>query len=206
MNMKQFRRQISSLVDDESVRPFVCDGSPKKADIFIVGINPAFSGFNGSFWQFWDDGYGFDLNSWIGSFINIRERQGKRRLTPTRNMIEYLREVLLQKGHRLLDTNVYMKETPRANMLSGNDKETDAFWFLVKALKPRFIHLHGRQPLEVFAKEVDISISPNRIMNVTLDNVGHEVALLATPHLSYQMSYKNVDVLASRIASELSGV
>ena len=59
MTLGEFREQLSALMVDRTERPFVCDGSPLQAQVFVVGLNPATT-LREDFWSFWDDSAGFD--------------------------------------------------------------------------------------------------------------------------------------------------
>jgi len=190
---------LSNNMGIEKERIFVCDGSPYNCSVFLVGINPAFSGYRGSFWQFWDNRKGFNLSAWIESFKLIRKEEGKPELTRTRSMIERLRSELRNYQISLLDLNVYLKPTPRANALSRIDKNTNVFWYLVGEIKPRLIYLHGIQPRKIVEKKVEFKIDKNKFYKDPSDSY----MIYATNHLSYQVSSQGVAEIAKKIAQKL---
>lgn len=138
--------------DYKSLRYFDCDGDPSLCDVFLIGINPATGLPNGKeFWEYWNDNNGFALETWLKDYTKERKEilQKKTERSPTRNRIEALRQKLKEKGHALLNCNVYTKQTPRASELKAEDKNLDVFQLLLNELKPKFLILHGRQPKDV---------------------------------------------------------
>ena len=196
-NLEKLHYYLSGNMKIEKERPFVCEGSPYECQIFLVGINPAFSGFKGSFWQFWDNDSGFNLTAWLNSFKLLRRAEGKSELTRTRAMIEHLRKELKGRQISLLDLNLYLKPTPRANFLTADDKNTEVFWFIVNEIKPRLIYLHGNQPRVFFEKKFGIKIEINTFMYHDAFN------LFATNHLSYQISRERISEVALKLAEHL---
>ena len=196
-NLERLHYYLSRYMKIKKERPFVCDGSPYECEAFLVGINPAYS-FERSFWKYWDDDRGFNLKSWLEDFQKSRRRrEGKSSLTRTRYMIEKLREELKDRQISLLDLNLYLKPTPRANFLTASDKNTDVFRFLVNEIKPRLIYLHGNQPRMIFEENLGIKIEKNKFVYHDAFN------LFATNHLSYQISRESMTEVAHKLAQHL---
>ena len=58
MTLSKFRSELDKLLPSPISRPFLCDGSPLKCRIFIVGTNSARE-VEKPFWSYWSDSYGF---------------------------------------------------------------------------------------------------------------------------------------------------
>jgi len=193
---------------DKSMRLFVCNGSPFDCRVVLVGINPAFTGFKKtvSFWNFWNDESGFDIQKWLSSFKKQRLTNGKPELTKSRNLIEYFREKLEEKSILLMDTNIYMKETPRYSQLKNSEKDTESFWYLIKTINPQIIILHGKIPIEHFEEKTGEKIlrRRNKDAPVNINIFGKQTKVFAYHHISYQMSKDRLSKISNVIAKNLS--
>lgn len=203
ITLKKFREKTQLICNDVSMRLFVCNGSPLDCQIFLVGINPAFTGFKKkeSFWQFWNDEEGFVMEDFLNSFRKQRKQLGKPELTKSRDMIEVLRKSLSQKEVSLLDTNVYLRATKRAKALTKTDKkDSGIFWHIVRTIKPKVLYVHGNKPMEVIRRELKLkSMKLNRFYNVKCDDFYLEI--FWTNHLSYQMSKDDLRQIAKRLTA-----
>jgi uracil-DNA glycosylase len=208
MTLRKFRSHLSEKMPDKSIRLFVCNGSPFDCRVVLVGINPAFSGFKKtcSFWNFWRDESGFDIQKWLNSFKKLRLKKGKSELTKTRNLIEHFRKKLEEKGIPLMDTNIYMKETSRSNQLKKSEKDTNTFWYLIKTIKPRIIILHGKKPIEHFEEKTGEKLLKHRNTDtpVNINVLDRPTKVFAYHHMSYQMSKDRLNKISDVIANNLT--
>lgn len=146
ITLEKFESDLKDLIKNPTIqRPFVCEGSPLKCQVFIVGFNPATS-MEADFWQFWDSNNGYNKATWLETYIEERKNrplpEGKKRRTSiskTRRVIEKI----LQSTSPIhcLETNIYDTPTPKASDLK--EKDTCTFLFLLNTIKPKIIVAHG---------------------------------------------------------------
>jgi hypothetical protein len=129
VDLIQFDRELRELAGGGDLRPFVCDGSPLACRIFIVGTNPA---TEVPFWPYWDTVGGFRKGEWLQGYEDARVRNGKRRRSPTRRVLEQIVEAALPV--RCLETNIYSKASRRAADLGAGHRVTRVFSFLLSAV------------------------------------------------------------------------
>ena len=148
MTTYEFKTRLKELTNnDQTLRPFICDGNPLESKIFIVGINPA-TQMKSSFWDYYQN-ENFDKRKWLVDYIKFRKSEGKKtKLSPTRNKIEKL-VIDTFAEHQCLETNVYSKPSEMLKNLEEQNKNTDIFNFLVRAIKPKAILIHGNNPAEI---------------------------------------------------------
>jgi len=70
-----------------------------------------------------------------------RMAKGKRALSNTRTMLGWILENL--PNVKVLETNVYMKASPQSTDLSDHERDTSALRFLIHAIQPKVILVHG---------------------------------------------------------------
>jgi hypothetical protein len=159
MNTTEFKQKLQELTkDDNSLRPFVCDGNPLHAEIFIVGINPATSMKQG-FWDYYTIDI-FDRKRWLNDYKNNRKDK-RTELSPTRAKIEKLIKNEFS-DHLCLETNLFSKPTSSLNKLEGKDRNTDVFDFLIKTIRPKAVLIHGKNPSEFIKKELSVRFGLNK--------------------------------------------
>lgn len=159
MNTTEFKQKLQELTkDDNSLRPFVCDGNPLNAEIFIVGINPATSMKQG-FWDYYQNDE-FDKKKWLKDYKKNRIEK-RTELSPTRAKIEKLVEHEFS-NYLCLETNLFSKPTGSLTQLEGKDRNTDVFDFLIKSIRPKAILIHGKNPSEFIKKELSLRFGLNK--------------------------------------------
>ena len=140
--------QLESLIGRPTdLRPFVCDGSPLDSEVFIVGLNPA-SAMATDFWDFWEPGIGFDKPRWFDAYKAERQRRPlkpgrtrRRLVSPSRGVIEWINASL--GPVKALETNIYSAATEEYRDLAQHKRLTAPFDFLLEAIRPRVIVVHG---------------------------------------------------------------
>jgi hypothetical protein len=199
MELQEFEAQLRELTGtDPLVRPFVCDGSPLTCAAFVVGTNPA---TEVPFWPFWDASYGFRKADWRKAYEQARIAKQETGPSPTRRMIEKLVEVAAPT--RCLETNVYSKPSPSSAELKRGDRQTRIFGFLLRAIQPKAVLLHGQHARDHFEQAYGAKLSVGLPKTIMLRN--GTVRVLATHHLSYQGSYERAAESGRWLASQ-SGV
>ncbi len=195
-------------IKDLNLRPFVCEGSPLKCKVFIVGINPA-TQMDDDFWSNWNDNEGFLFQEWFKKYQETKEKtpkKNKKAVSPTRNMLNKIKEILKCP---ILETNVYPVATEKANLLKKEDKKTDIFRYLLENIEPQFIWIHGDKAIEAFNKEfsqeiVKIDIKRAKVEDIKDVKIGErQIKMIATQHLSYQFSIENAQKIANFISKNL---
>jgi hypothetical protein len=76
----------------------------------------------------------------------IQSRKGRKRLaiSPTRRNIVIITTYLAEHRIKTLETNLFSKPTAKARHLLLHDKSTVVFDYLLQAIKPRIILVHGK--------------------------------------------------------------
>lgn len=149
MNLEDFSAGLAELIGRPSrLRPFVCDGSPLKCLVFIVGHNPA-TVSDRDFWEDWGPD-GFDKESWMAAYIEERANRplkpGKSyrpRISPSRRVID---QVVAAAGMPILETNIYAGTSP--DMRSLGERDIAPFHYLVETIKPNLLITHGKDAKE----------------------------------------------------------
>lgn len=139
----EFRRQLSALMIEQTERPFVCDDSPLNTWAFVVGLNPA-TPLRSSFWEFWDDSFGFNRATFEKEYGALRPTK-----TGNRPRIEAVSKAF-PKG-ACLETNIYASPTKSAPMLRPAQKRTAGFEFLFQTIQPRALFIHGAPTVKFFS-------------------------------------------------------
>jgi hypothetical protein len=147
-NLQEFEARLRALIGSPTnLRPFVCDGSPLRCNVFIVGFNPA-TMISADFWQFWQTDYGFNKTAWFEAYREERRsrplKAGKKRRNPisnTRRVVEWILDAA--SPVRCLETNLYAAPTEQATDLISKQRITAPFDFLVASIAPRIIITHG---------------------------------------------------------------
>ena len=111
-HLDDFEQELEALIGrPTNMRPFVCDGSPLKCRIFIVGFNPATT-MKASFWDFWRSGYGFDKKAWFEAYKEERRsrplkpgRKWRNPVSNTRRVIDWIAEAA--SPYDCLETNIH---------------------------------------------------------------------------------------------------
>jgi hypothetical protein len=111
---------------------FVCEGSPFKCNVFLIGANPAGTTAR-PFWNtYWTDEVGLNKAKVLR---DLKALDG--RFTRTRRKIEELRGLI---STALLDTNVYSRNTARQRDLTRNDvEEAGILDFLIDSIHPNMV-------------------------------------------------------------------
>jgi hypothetical protein len=194
VTLDEFRSELERQLPSPYSRPFVCDGSPLKCRIFIVGTNSARL-VEKPFFSFWDPSYGFKKKEFIRE---LEQKPGG--LTPTRKNIQNVADAAGQKV--TLDTNIYLCPTGRAKHLNKEDKKTDVFEFLLRKIEPELVLAHGNEAIKFFGRRcagfIEDRVAPQA---VTLD--GLEFQLLCSRHLSYQTSGEHAKKIGRALAEVL---
>ena len=150
ISLDRFEQDLAALIGEPTdLRPFVCDGSPLHHRAFIVGFNPA-TEMAADFWSFWRHGFGFDKSAWLAAYLKERRERplkpGKSRraaMSNTRRVLEWV----LQEAEpvRCLETNIYAAPTEQAAGLAPARRLTAPFDFLLDAIRPDLIVVHGKE-------------------------------------------------------------
>jgi hypothetical protein len=144
MTLKAFREQLASLMVERTERPFVCDGSPLEAQVFVVGLNPATT-LREDFWSFWNDSAGFDRRSFDLKYGAVRPKK-----SGNRPRIEAITRAF-PRG-QCLETNIYSSPTKSGPMIKANQKRTAVFEQLIAMVQPKALFIHGAPTYRYFAK------------------------------------------------------
>jgi hypothetical protein len=145
-----FEQDLMGLMESENgIRPFVCEGSPLRCNVFVIGFNPA-SELRQPFMNFWKPGYGFMRDKLLEIMAaerrkTISKKSGKpqRPLSNTRMRIDKILDGGGGDPFRLLETNVYAKEAPRKTGVKRADRVPEHLDFLLNRIKPAVIITHG---------------------------------------------------------------
>lgn len=171
-----FDRDIRTLtMESPTSRPFLCQGSPFGCDIAEVGINP---GTDTPFWHFWDDRGQFDKLRWLEEY---RRRKGGQR-TPTRDRIELFNAAV--RPFRVIELNLFHEYSPREAALPKEHRTTELFDFLLAALKPRLLFVHGSKPRQHLERKFGVTL-PNDTFTQIRDGDVSFTIFTASKHLAF---------------------
>jgi hypothetical protein len=194
IRLRQFRERLELLMGNgDDLRPFVCDGNPYDCGAFLVGINPA---SRVPFWEFWDDGVGFDKKAWSCAYMQRRKAEGRKPISNTRQRIERL--VAAAKPVRILETNLYSLPTRTAREIGAKAaRDTSLFEILLSEIEPQIIVLHGKEVTRHFERRFGYRLSREFL---TVDVNGRRVRIAAAPHLS-RVSHQDAEDWGASIQS-----
>ena len=144
MTLREFREQLTALMVEQTERPFVCDGSPLRCKVFVVGLNPATT-LREEFWSYWDDATGFDRGDFDRKYGDVRPTK-----SGNRPRIEAITRAF-PRGD-CLETNIHSSPTKSGPMLKANQKRTAVFEYLTDVLRPKALFIHGAPTCRYFAK------------------------------------------------------
>lgn len=123
MNLAAFRAGVQARMVESTERPFVCDGSPLSARVFIVGFNPATT-LPVSFWSFWSDEKGFDRSSFADAYGAVRPTK-----SGNRPRIEAIASAFLPGA--CIETTIHCRPSASADelsKLSGGQASSTSCW------------------------------------------------------------------------------
>lgn len=124
MDLERFALGLANLIGKpSSLRPFVCEGSPLKCRIFIVGHNPA-TPSDRDLWSDWGP-HGFDKAKWMRAYLEERANRplkpGKTfrpKVSPSRRVID---QVIAAAGVPILEPNIFAGPSPDMQSLRKRD-------------------------------------------------------------------------------------
>jgi hypothetical protein len=188
MSLREFREQLHELMTEPGLRPFVCSGSPLECSVFIVGFNPATS-LDEPFWSHWNDETGFDKKTFMEVYL---KKRGLVKPKGVRARIERIVSELPEGS--CLETNICSKPTKTAAELALNDRTTDIFRFLFRAVRPRLVYAHSNGPIDRFIRLTGCrDFDKGDPRKVNLD--GHEFLITGTRGPLFRMSFENASSL-----------
>jgi hypothetical protein len=185
--LQQFQNDLEKLIGNPTdLRPFVCEGSPLDCKIFIVGFNPA-TALKHSFWSFWQPEYGFQKTEWLKVYKQERRDKplslGKKRrkeVSNTRRVIEWI--IAEAKPMKCLETNIYAMPTEQARDLREQERVTRPFDFLLRAIRPQVMLLHGQDAVKHLETIFDVQLKMDSLQSIEVE--WGEVKVLAVSHFS----------------------
>ncbi|MEO6832848.1 MAG: hypothetical protein ABI378_10170 [Chitinophagaceae bacterium] len=176
----------------------------------MVGINPSKGLANGKiFWEYWNAQSGFNHEDWLEDYKSENKKNKKREQSPTRRRIEALRDLLKENEHKLLNCNVFSKNTKRATELSHDDKNLEVFRILTKEIKPKWIIVHGDLPKKVIEKVTNYSTNTRKWEFLELDFGSFKSKVMFIPHLfnvaltTEKNKNRNVPLIWDKMESEI---
>lgn len=167
---------------DEFARPFLCDGNPFAASVFIVGFNPATS-LRKNFWGYWDDKFGMNRNAFMHEYREAKPVRGVR--ARLERIVEQLRPQVC------IETNIYSTPTNQAKCLSKIHRNIAPFNYLFDHIKPNILFLHSNKPIEFFEAELGIKLQNGILHTVTWRN--QQCKIYARRGPLYRASYEEAD-------------
>ncbi len=173
--------------EHREARPFLCEGSPIGAQVFLVGINP---GTDTPFWPHWQLPFGCDKEGWLAEY-----RGRHARLKPTRDRVEILFRALCPV--RCLETNIFSRYSPDERSLPVADRDTRVFDFLLYALRPRVVFVHGASAIRHLEIRFGTVLPKGQFTPVECH--GRQVDVIAGSHLSRGWSRNRVQSLGDNI-------
>lgn len=185
--LQQFEQDLTRIIGNPTdLRPFVCEGSPLRCTIFIVGLNPA-TELKRSFWDFWRADYGFNKTEWFEVYKEERRKkplkQGKTRrneVSNTRRVIKWMVDEAVPEP--CLETNIYSKPSEETCDLEDKNRVTKPFDFLLKEIQPKVLLVHGDKAIKHIESTFRKCLIKDDIVEVNTE--WGCTKILAVPHLS----------------------
>lgn len=194
MTLNEFESKLKGLLVDPYSLSFVCDGSPLKCSLFIVGTKWA-RRVEKPFLRFWEPTYGFRKQDFLRELYQLPGGP-----TRTRKIIEIIAAAVGQQV--TLDTNIYLHPAPGSKHSTPRDKKTGVFEWLLYTIKPRVVFAYGK-PAKEFFRERGGTITENSLTPQAISLDGLEFELLSWTHLTYQTSYADVEEIGRALAEAL---
>jgi hypothetical protein len=135
---------------ETSHRPLVCDGSPLNCRTFVVGYNNRHE--MGSFKDLWSDDTGFNKRKFDELFIKVSGQPTNK--TSNRYWIDHISNEVGQ----CLQTNLFSKDSARAQLLSKNERSTAVFDYLFRTLKPSVLFCFNSKVIKEFESRIGVSV------------------------------------------------
>lgn len=196
MTLREFREQLQMLMDVPGLRPFVCDGSPLAARVFVVGFNPATS-MDEPFWRYWSDDAGFDRQQFMSDYLS------KRRLRKPKGVRARVERIVSQLPRgAALETNICSLPSRTAAELNRQQRTTRIFRFLLETISPTIVYAHSDEPIRYFEALTGRRGFDSGIP-VEADHAGRRFHLLATRGPLFRMGYDDAEALGGRLGALL---
>lgn len=194
-SLSEFSANLRSLLADRPLsRPFICDGSPLYCQVMLVGFNAA-TPMQASFFDFWDDDNGFELEAWQETYTAERQAKGKTTQSTTRRNLNFLRELVTFDG--LLETNIFDHPSATQKDLAKDQQESTVFDFLIETVQPRILISHGNEANQHLAEFFGQAV--NKDQWVKFEHQGQTLYWYATSHFSRGWSYDRLGTLSDEI-------
>ena len=191
MTLHEFNAELGKRLVDPDSLPFVCEGSPLKCSVFLVGTIGARRPAK-PFIRFWDPSYGFRKEYFLQ---DLQQSYGK--LTRTRQRIEAIAKIVGDQD--TLDTNLYLRPPPGSKNLTAKDKVPDVFEWLLYTIKPQVVFAYGRQAKDFFRGQ-GLVFSENSLTPQEADLNGLRFKFLSWTHLVYQTSNAQIIEIGRALA------
>ncbi len=187
VTLKELDQALGKMVPQIGARPFVCDGSPLNASVFLVGLNPSTTT---SFWDYWDAKKGLRRQEWLDAY---QRKEGK--LRRTRKYLEVLYNEL--GDVRSIEANLYSQCSDRLSDLAQTHQDTEVFEYLLQALQPRLVFAYGNRVVKHLERLTSKELPKNKFTRVSLYT--NPTTIFAHRHLSYQLSKDDCHRLGRRL-------
>lgn len=196
MTLREFREQLQRLMGMPGLRPFVCDGSPMGARVFVVGFNPATT-MDQPFWHYWSDETGFDKLRFMRDYL---EKRGLQEPQGVRARIERI-VAQLPRG-TVLETNICSLPTSTAAELRRDHRTTRVFRFLLETIRPGIVYAHSNEPVRFF-EDLTSRQGFDTGDGLEVSHGDQRFRLLATRGPLFRMGYADAEGLGRRLAALL---
>jgi len=125
-----------------------------------VGFNPK-TPMPADYWSYWRRGYGFDKKAFERAIEALRLADGQTGFSQTRNVIR--RITIGASGCKIVEANIYAKDSIDEGALAKNDRDRRPFHFLLGAIRPRVVVPFGRHARrELVGIQVNCTVEPVR--------------------------------------------
>lgn len=162
---EQLIRELTSEINGQYPRPWMTDlKAPSRADVFIVGYNPATAYLSNdvNYERFIDSLFNRNGETCRQFYAEITKQ------TPTRDNIEMFADKLTKVGvNSILETNVVCygakkkKYLRRREHVGGKARGMEIFRKLVEVIRPKVILIHGNGVCKTFRHSLNLSSVPD---------------------------------------------
>lgn len=194
-SLAEFRSDLTKLMVEPNLRPFLCNGSPLACSTFIVGFNPATS-LEGSFCDYWDDVSGYDKPAMMRDYLKTRSLSKPKGV---RARIERIVDQL--PSGACLETNICSTPTKKMADLDHSQRPMEIFEFLLRRVKPKLVYAHSNEPINYFQQFTNKDFFSGTPQTVKWED--QEFLLLATAGPLFSMGYSEASTLGQTLAKHI---
>ena len=119
------------------------------------------------------------------------EGRRKEKISRTRKAINQFREGLNDKSSKLLETNLFSKQTTNQKELEKYNQNTKPFEFMFENIRPKLIYVHGSKARKYFEKRYGKELVKEKFKEIHDLKLKYKYTIYVSNHLS-RMAFEKV--------------